>query len=70
MATAQPSVPDGVELSRATSPTRPPRAEPWSGVDRVVHLAAAVGVGQSMYEIERYVRDQHDGHRVASSRRS
>jgi dTDP-L-rhamnose 4-epimerase len=26
------------------------------GVGRVVHLAAAVGVGQSMYEIERYVR--------------
>jgi dTDP-L-rhamnose 4-epimerase len=25
-----------------------------AGVDRVVHLAAAVGVGQSMYEIERY----------------
>jgi dTDP-L-rhamnose 4-epimerase len=25
-----------------------------SGVDRVVHLAAAVGVGQSMYEIARY----------------
>lgn len=25
-------------------------------VERVVHLAAAVGVGQSMYEIERYVR--------------
>lgn len=25
------------------------------GVDRVVHLAAAVGVGQSMYEIARYV---------------
>jgi dTDP-L-rhamnose 4-epimerase len=25
-------------------------------VDRVVHLAAVVGVGQSMYEIERYVR--------------
>ena len=24
------------------------------GVDRVVHLAAAVGVGQSMYEIARY----------------
>src|SRR6185295_17356448 len=24
------------------------------GVDRLVHLAAAVGVGQSMYEIERY----------------
>ena len=27
-----------------------------AGVDRVVHLAAAVGVGQSMYEIDRYVR--------------
>ena len=27
-----------------------------SGADRVVHLAAAVGVGQSMYEIDRYVR--------------
>ncbi|OLB91917.1 MAG: nucleoside-diphosphate-sugar epimerase [Actinobacteria bacterium 13_2_20CM_2_66_6] len=27
-----------------------------AGVGRVVHLAAAVGVGQSMYEIERYVR--------------
>lgn len=26
-----------------------------SGVDRIVHLAAEVGVGQSMYEIERYV---------------
>ena len=24
------------------------------GVDRLVHLAAAVGVGQSMYEIVRY----------------
>jgi dTDP-L-rhamnose 4-epimerase len=27
-----------------------------SRVDRVVHLAAVVGVGQSMYEIDRYVR--------------
>ena len=27
-----------------------------SGVDKVVHLAAVVGVGQSMYEIARYVR--------------
>jgi dTDP-L-rhamnose 4-epimerase len=26
------------------------------GVDRVAHLAAVVGVGQSMYEIERYTR--------------
>ncbi|MES1247570.1 MAG: NAD-dependent epimerase/dehydratase family protein [Actinomycetota bacterium] len=29
-------------------------ARALAGVDRVVHLAAAVGVGQSMYEIERY----------------
>jgi dTDP-L-rhamnose 4-epimerase len=29
-------------------------AKALDGVDRVVHLAAAVGVGQSMYEIERY----------------
>lgn len=26
------------------------------GVDKVVHLAAEVGVGQSMYQVERYVR--------------
>ena len=25
------------------------------GVDRVIHLAAEVGVGQSMYEVSRYV---------------
>ena len=28
-----------------------------TGIDAMVHLAAAVGVGQSMYQIERYVRD-------------
>ena len=27
-----------------------------AGVDRIVHLAAVVGVGQSMYDIDRYVR--------------
>ena len=31
--------------------------EALMGVDRVVHLGALVGVGQSMYEISRYVRD-------------
>lgn len=31
-------------------------ADALSGVDTVVHLAAEVGVGQSMYEIVRYVR--------------
>lgn len=30
-------------------------AKALKGVDKVVHLAAEVGVGQSMYEIERYV---------------
>src|SRR3989344_5345020 len=30
-------------------------------IDAVVHLAAAVGVGQSMYQIERYVRDNSLG---------
>src|SRR5690348_11739141 len=30
--------------------------EALEGVEAVVHLAAAVGVGQSMYEIDRYVR--------------
>jgi dTDP-L-rhamnose 4-epimerase len=31
------------------------------GVDRVVHLAAAVGVGQSMYEIAHYTRINNQG---------
>ncbi len=31
------------------------------GIDAVVHFAAAVGVGQSMYQIERYVRDNSLG---------
>jgi dTDP-L-rhamnose 4-epimerase len=48
-------VPDGVELvvGDVGEPTAASRA--LRGVDRVVHLAAAVGVGQSMYEIARYV---------------
>jgi len=46
----------GVELVRGDvgDPAAADRA--LEGVDRVVHLAAAVGVGQSMYEIARYVR--------------
>src|SRR4249919_1423825 len=52
----QPELPDGVELVRGDvgDPAAVDRA--IAGVDRVVHLAAAVGVGQSMYEIDRYVR--------------
>ena len=61
-----PGARNGAQPRRSTARGRrvPPRRrrDPGSstraleGVDRVVHLAAAVGVGQSMYEIERYVR--------------
>ena len=46
---------DGVEITRRD--VRDPEAvrAALRGVDGVVHLAAEVGVGQSMYEIERYV---------------
>jgi dTDP-L-rhamnose 4-epimerase len=51
----QPQLPDGVELivGEVGDPVDADRA--LAGVERVVHLAAAVGVGQSMYEISRYV---------------
>jgi dTDP-L-rhamnose 4-epimerase len=50
------SIPPGVTLLSGDvgDPELADRA--LDGVDRVVHLAAAVGVGQSMYEIDRYVR--------------
>lgn len=49
-----PELPAGVELivGDVGDPAAADRA--LKGVDRVVHLAAAVGVGQSMYEIARY----------------
>ena len=51
---AVPRQPDGVELivGDVGDPALADRA--LAGVDNVVHLAAAVGVGQSMYEISRY----------------
>lgn len=51
-----PSLPSEVRLLTGDvgSPEVVDRA--LEGVERVVHLAAAVGVGQSMYEIDRYVR--------------
>ena len=51
---ATPDLPDAVELlvGDVGDPALADRA--LVGVDRVVHLAAAVGVGQSMYEIARY----------------
>ena len=44
-----------VELVVADIRDREALRRTLDGVDRVYHLAAAVGVGQSMYEIERYV---------------
>ena len=50
----QPQIPDGAELVRGDvqDPDRLRRA--LEGCDGVIHLAAEVGVGQSMYEIARY----------------
>ncbi|MYZ49354.1 NAD-dependent epimerase/dehydratase family protein [Propylenella binzhouense] len=47
-------VPPGAELIVGDVRDRETVARALQGVDLVCHLAAAVGVGQSMYEIERY----------------
>jgi len=49
------AAPDGVELVRADVRDKAEISEALRGIDGVVHLAAEVGVGQSMYEIARYV---------------
>jgi len=54
---ATPSLPDGVELLVGNVGDAALVDRALQGVDRVVHLAAVVGVGQSMYDIERYVRE-------------
>jgi len=53
----EPEFPEGVRFfhGNLADPAIVDRA--LEGVDRVVHLGALVGVGQSMYEIGRYVRD-------------
>lgn len=53
---AEPELPADVEFIHAScgDPAAADRA--LLGVDRVVHLAAIVGVGQSMYEIARYTQ--------------
>ncbi len=51
---ATPDLPSSVELIVADVGNREAARRALAGTDRVVHLAAAVGVGQSMYEIARY----------------
>ncbi len=51
-----PLLPDGVDFLQGDVGDPDVVDIALDGVDRVVHLAAVVGVGQSMYEIEAYVR--------------
>lgn len=51
---ALPETASGVQLLVGNVGDRELATRALNGVDRVVHLAAAVGVGQSMYEIARY----------------
>jgi len=53
----RPVVPEGVQLIEGNVADAELVDRALEGVDRVVHLAAAVGVGQSMYEIAAYVRE-------------
>ena len=52
----QPVFPDGVHFIHGDVGDPKAAAQALDGVDEVVHLAAVVGVGQSMYEIDRYTR--------------
>lgn len=50
-----PEAPRGAEIVRGDVRDAAPLARALQGCDGVIHLAAEVGVGQSMYEIARYV---------------
>src|SRR5690606_8570755 len=52
---AAPPVPEGAQLVHGDVRDKELVSEALDGVDAVIHLAAEVGVGQSMYEIARYV---------------
>lgn len=54
-ADAEVRIPSGVDLVRADVRDKGAVRDALAGIDGVVHLAAEVGVGQSMYEIARYV---------------
>lgn len=54
-------VPTDAEFIKGDVRDRSGLARALVGVDRVVHLAAEVGVGQSMYEISRYVDSNTGG---------
>ncbi len=52
-----PALPAGAELIHASVGDAEAVDRALKGAERVVHLAASVGVGQSMYEIARYVEN-------------
>ena len=63
-----PLLSDEVELIRGDVRDGDTVARALHGVDSVVHLAAEVGVGQSMYEVERYTSTNDVGTAVLFER--
>jgi dTDP-L-rhamnose 4-epimerase len=57
-------LPEGAELVRGDIRNADIVAQALNGIDAVVHLAAEVGVGQSMYAVERYTSVNETGSAV------